>query len=190
MRLNTLIFGALLGLMTGLVLFALAMAAQRGGGFALLVSLLAVFLPGYALGWQGALLGLLWGFVAGAALGSGIYRINYRSLLSRIDDLVATAQPNGDLPHAILRLHGPSLGLAMGTIGALGLVATTGWLVVRGTASQSVHAGLLSEILPGYTVSFGGAIVGAAEFFIILYVLSFVFARVYNRIVVGRRHES
>ena len=189
-QLNALIFGGLLGLMTGALLFALATAAQRGTGTGLIVTLLAVFLPGYAIGWVGALLGLCWGLVAGAALGSGIYWINYRNLTPGIDDLVATARASGDLPDAILRLHGPSLGLAMGTIGALGLVGTTTWLVVRGTAAESVHAGLLAEILPGYAVSLGGAVVGAIEFFLILYVVSFAFAQIYNRIAGGRRRRG
>ena len=190
-RINALIFGALLGLLCGSVLFALAMAAQRGAASGLIVSLLAVFLPGYAVGGQGALLGLFWGFVAGAVLGSGIYWINYRSLLPSLDKhLVASAQPGGDLPAAILRLRGPSLGLAIGSIGALGLVATTSWLVVRGTAAEDLHAGLLAEILPGYAVSFGGGVVAAVEFFVILYALALLFASIYNRVVTGRRHEG
>ncbi len=100
------------------------------------------------------------------------------------------AQAGGDPPPAILRLHGPSLGLAIGVIGAIGLVATTTWLVLRGTAAQSTHAGLLAEILPGYTVSVAGSVVGAVELFLILYLVCMGFAFVYNRIVaVGHRRR-
>lgn len=189
-RINALIFGTLLGLMTGMLLCLLAMVAQRGAGTGLVVSLLSIFVPGYAVGWLGAVLGLFWGFLAGAILGGGIYWINYRNLLPMIDDLVADVHSGGDLPDAMLRLHGPSLGLAMGTIGALGLFATTGWLVARGTAAESFHAGLLAEILPGYAVSIAGGVVGAVEFFLILYALSFAFAHIYNRIAAGRRHGA
>lgn len=190
MRINAVIFGTLLGLIGGLLLFALAAAAKPGAPSGLIVSLLGVFLPGYALGWRSAILGLFWGFVAGATLGSSIYWINYRNLLQRIDDLVETACAGGDLPEAILGLHGPSLGFAIGTTGALGLFATTTWLVVRGTAAESVHAGLLAEILPGYAVSVAGGAVGAVEFFLILYALSIAFAQIYNRIVTARQHRK
>lgn len=188
MRVNATVFGVLLGFMAGLLLFVLALVAQHGAPNGVLVTLLAVFLPGYATGWLGALLGLFWGWVVGAALGGGIYWISYRNLEPEIDHLVAATQAGGDPPPAILRLHGPSLGLAIGVIGAIGLVATTTWLVLRGTAAQSTHAGLLAEILPGYTVSVAGSVVGAVELFLILYLVCMGFAFVYNRIVaVGHR---
>ncbi len=191
MRFNAMIFGALLGLITGLLLFVLATMSHPGAPTGLIVTLLGVFLPGYAPGWRSAMLGLFWGFVVGATLGGGIYWINYRNLLPKIDDLVAQLHAGGaDLPVAVLRLHGPSLGLAMGTIGALGLVVTTTWLVIRGTAAESVHAGLLAEILPGYAVSVAGSVVGAIEFFVILYFLCIAFAFIYNHIVAARRHQT
>ncbi len=190
MRFNAVIFGALLGLITGLFLFVLATMAQPGAPTGLIVMLLGVFLPGYAPGWRSAIPGLFWGFVVGAMLGGGIYWINYRNLLPKIDDLVAQVHAGADLPVAVLRLHGPSLGLAMGTIGALGLVVTTTWLVIRGTAAGSVHAGLLAEILPGYAVSVAGSVVGAIEFFVILYSLCIAFTFIYNHIVAARRHQT
>ena len=189
-RFNAVIFGSLLGLMAGLLLFALAAAAQQGTPTGLIVTLLGIFLPGYAIDWRGAILGLFWGFLFGAGLGSGIYWMSYRNLLPKIDDLVATVRADGDLPEAVLRLHGPSLGLAIGTFGALGLVATTTWLVIRGTAAESVHAALLAEILPGYAVSVAGGVVGAVEFFLILYALCIAFVHIYNHIVAARRHET
>ena len=97
-RFNAVIFGALLGLITGLLLFVLATMAQPGAPTGLIVTLLGVFLPGYAPGWRSAVLGLFWGFVVGATLGGGIYWINYRNLLPKIDDLVAQVHTGGDLP--------------------------------------------------------------------------------------------
>jgi hypothetical protein len=155
----------------------------------LIVALLGVFLPGYAVGWWGAIIGLLWGFIVGAALGSGIYGINYRNLLPKINEQVAPLPSRTDLTRAVLRLHGPSLGFAIGTIGAIGLVVTTTWLVARGTAAESVHAGLLAEILPGYAVSVAGSMVGAVEFFLILYGLCVAFAHIYNRVAAARQHN-
>jgi len=183
LRVNTLIFCAMFGAITGLVFFALGLASAAGGGHAaLLVALVGVFLPGYAPGWLGALAGLLWGFVVGAALAAAIYRIHGRAVLRRLDEYVATERGRGDFPSAVLRLHGPSLGLALGAAGAAGLVATTNWLVLRGTAAESVHARLLAHFLPGYAVDPLGSLVGAAELFVLLFVAGVALAAIYNRV--------
>ena len=192
MRVNTLIFGIIFGLLAGLALLALALAAaDRDHGHApLLVALLGVFLPGYAQGWLGALAGLVWGCVLGSALAAGIYRINCRVALARVDDLVAMDGGSGEFPVAVLRLHGPSLGIAIGAIGGLGLIVTTNWLVLRGTAAESVHAQLVAHFLPRYAVDLPGSLIGAAELFVILYVSSLLFASIYNRVVALRQRRD
>ena len=181
LRFNTLIFGVILGLFAGIVLLVLALVAagdERLGGLA--VFLIGIFLPGYGADWPGALIGFVWGFVLGAALGGVIYRINSLRVLSQIDQLVVAPKATDGFREAVLRLHGPSLGLAIGAAGALGLIATTNMLVARGTAGQSVRARLLAEVLPGYTVSTAGSVVGAIELFAILYVFCHAFALIYN----------
>jgi len=185
LRVNTLIFAAIFGLLAGLVLFALGLAAGRdaGGHAGLVVALLGVFLPGFGRGWLGALAGLAWGIAAGGLLAGGIYRIHGRAVLERVDELVALDAARDGFPAAVLRLDGPSLGLAIGAIGALGLVVTTNWLVLRGTAGESVHARLLAQVLPGYAVDPVGSLIGAAELFVLLYVFCYALARIYNRIV-------
>jgi len=191
-RFNTWIFGTILGLMTGLLLSLLALVAALASGkyMGLAVTLIGVFVPGYGPGWEGAFAGLWWGFVGGSLLGAGVYRITTRSAATRIDELVAFERGDPDFPAAVLRLHGRSLGLAIGAMGALGLIGTTNWLVLRGTATDSVHARLLSEILPGYAVDLPGSIVGAAELFVVLYLVCQVFAFVYNRVAGARRRRA
>jgi hypothetical protein len=191
-RLNTWVFGMILGLMSGLLLFALGLVAGFASGeyLGLTVTLIGIFVPGYGPGWEGALAGLFWGFLGGGLLGAGVYRITTRSALTRIDELVAFERGDRDFPEAILRLHGPSLGLAIGVTGALGLVGTTSWLVIRGTAAHSVHARLLSEILPGYSVDLPGSFVGAAELFVLLYLVCQVLAFVYNRVARVRQRRA
>jgi hypothetical protein len=61
-------------------------------------------------------------------------------------------------------------------------------LVARGTAAESVHARLLSEVFPGYTVSVVGSIIGAMELFVVVYVFCRAFVAIYNW-VVGRRRQ-
>jgi hypothetical protein len=186
-RINTLIFSLMLGvgLGTALLVLSLVAASTRQGGLA--VFLIGVFLPGYARGWEGALIGFLWGFVLGALLGAIIYRINGRHVLEKIDELVIPDRGASDFPSVVLRLHGPSLGRAIGAVGALGLVTTTNILVIRGTAAESAHARLLAEVLPGYTVSFWGSIVGAIELFAVLYAFFLAFAYIYNRLAERRQ---
>ncbi len=191
-RLNTWVFGVILGLMCGLLLLALGLVAGIASGkyLGLTVTLIGIFVPDYGPGWEGALAGLFWGFLAGGLLGAGIYRISVRSALTRIDELVAIERGDRDFPEAVLLLHGPSLGLAIGLIGALGLIGTTSWLVIRGTAKHSVHASLLSEILPGYSVDLPGSLIGAAELFVVLYLVCRVFVLVYNRVAGTRQRRA
>jgi hypothetical protein len=191
-RLNTWVFGAILGLMTGLLLFALSVVAGLGSGkyTGLAVTLIGVFVPGYGSGLQGAFAGLFWGFVYGGLLGAGVYRITTQSVLARIDELVAFERGDQEFPDAVLRLHGPSLGIAIGALGALGLIGTTSWLVIRGTAAQSVHARLLSEVLPGYSVDLPGSVVGGIELFVVLYLVCQAFAFVYNRAAGYRQRRA
>jgi hypothetical protein len=192
LRMNALIFGVILGLMTGLMLFALALAAgiPALAPTRLPVMLLGVFVPGYAAGFPGALAGFFWGCVAGGLLGGGVYWINYRALLSSLDRLVEIERRNADFPVAALRLHGPSLGLALGAMGAAGLVVATNWLVVRGTAAESFHARLLAQVLPGYEVNLAGSLAGAASLFLILFVFCIAFAQIYNRLVAARHRHA
>lgn len=190
LRVNTLIFSVILGLFAGAALMALALlggGVGRHGGLA--AALIGVFLPGYGPGWSGALIGLAWGVVIGGLLGGGIYRLNGRHVLEKMDELMVAQRDGADFPRAILRLDGHMLGLAIGAAVAAGLLTTTNILVLRGTAAQSVHAGLLSEVLPGYTVTIGGSIVGAAELFALAYVACRAFATIYNRLALRRRQR-
>jgi hypothetical protein len=195
MRVNTAIFCAILGLISGvlLLLLALAAVAKLIGHAGLLVALLGVFLPLYGPSIGGAFAGLAWGCLLGALLGGGIYWLNYRQVFGHVEEWVAMdrALPDrddgGDFPLAVLRLHGPSLGLALGAIAALGLLVTTNFLVLRGTAEESIHAKLLGQILPRYDVSHVGSLIGAAELFLLIYLLCIAFAAIYNRVALRRR---
>ena len=189
LRFNTLVFSIILGVFAGATLLALSLVAHYGKGTGrLAVALIGVFLPGYGATWPGTLLGLFWGFLFGALLGAGIYRINARNVLEKVDELVIAERGANGFARGVLRLDGHSLGLAIGAVAALGLVTTTDMLVARGTAAESVHARLLSEVLPGYTVSVVGSIIGAMELFVVAYVFCRGFVTIYNW-VAGRRQQ-
>ena len=56
----------------------------------------------------------------------------------------------------------------------------------RGTADESMHALLLGNYLPGYSVSYTGAVIGAVELFGITYLTCRLFSWIYNRVAVLR----
>src|SRR5262245_34302073 len=186
---NTLLFAAVGAFMGALTLLSMTyLSLLRGlpnpGHY---LNLLGVFLPGYRVSPEGAWIGFLWGGLLGAVLGAMTYRIYARSIRRQVADYFAGKKSALELEYMTLELRGPSLGLALGAIAAVGLLATTNWLVLRGTADESVHAHLLSQYLPGYSVSVTGSIVGAIEIFIVVYLFCLLVAFVYNRVVAFRQ---
>lgn len=191
-KLNTALFAAICGAMAGFtLLFVTFLSLLRGlpqpGHY---LSLLGVFLPGYSVTPEGAWFGLLWGFMLGALVGAVIYRVYARGIRGRVTDYLAGQSTRDDLQRVTLKLDGHALGIAMGTVAALGLAATTNWLVLRGTADQSVHAALLAQYLPGYAVSIAGSLVGAVQVFVVAYAGCALFAAIYNRIVDLRQRRK
>ena len=183
-KLNTRLLAVVFGLLSGTALMLVTyMSLYRGlpdtGQY---LRLLGVFLPGYEVTPLGAWIGFFWGALIGAFLAAMFYRIYARSIPEMIKDYLNSDSQNDDLLDMPLRLSGHYLGLALGTVIALGLVVTTNWLVIRGTADESTHAQLLVNYLPGYSVSTLGSIIGAVELFIINYVLSLLFSWIYNTV--------
>jgi len=186
---NTLLFAGICGLMGALTLLCMTyLSLYRGlpspGHY---LNLLGVFLPGYRVSAEGAWIGFLWGGLLGAVSGAVIYRIYARSIRQQVADYFAGDKSADALEYVVLKLHGHSLGLALGGIAALGLLITTNWLVIRGTADESVRARLLSHYLPGYSVSLPGSIVGAVEIFVIVYLFCLLLGVIYNWVVTLRQ---
>lgn len=74
-------------------------------------------------------------------------------------------------------------GLALGFLAALGLFVATIFLVMKGGENVGAHLSLLSVYLPGYSVSWTGAFIGAAYMFFLGYGAGRTIATIYNRIV-------
>lgn len=183
-RLNTMLLAGVFGCASGLLLFVLTfMSLYRGlpqpGHY---LNLLGVFLPGYTVSHSGAWVGLFWGAVLGAMLAAMFYRIYARSIESQVHEYLGSSKSRDDLLSVTLRFDGNYLGLALGTIVAGGLIVTTNWLVVRGTADDSMHAYLLANYLPGYSVTPVGSIIGAMELFGVTYLLCLLFSWLYNSV--------
>ncbi len=186
--LNTLLLAAVFGSVSGLAMFTMTyLSLYRGlpepGQF---LNLLGVFLPGYSVSHAGAWIGLFWGAVIGALLAAMFYRIYARSIASQVRDSLRSGSGKDDLMSVTLRFDGNYLGLALGSIIAGGLFVTTGWLVFRGTAEESIHAILLSQYLPGYTVSISGGLLGAIELFGAVFIICHLFSSIYNQVALIR----
>ena len=187
-RVNTVIMAVVMGLLCGAILWcSTAILVLRGGSdVGAHLSLLSIFLPGYSVSWGGAWIGLVWGFVYGALSGIVLYRSYAWTLHERLSDLLIDSPAASGLTPPIFLFSGNALGIGLGALMALQLLLTTNWLVARGTASESNNAALLSQYLPGYTVSFSGSLVGAIEIFALAFVLSHVLAGIYNTVARGR----
>lgn len=84
---------------------------------------------------------------------------------------------------AFQRVSEQGWGLAIGFLSALGLFLATVILVVKGGPDPGPHLGLLSVYLPGYSVTWAGAFVGAGYAFFLGYGVGRTIGTVYNRLV-------
>ena len=85
------------------------------------------------------------------------------------------------LRSAVVRLRARIMALVFGTLGGVGLFAVTAWLVARGGTEVGKHLGLLAYYLPGYGVTWGGALLGGLYGFVIGAAIGWSMAWIYNR---------
>jgi len=187
-RVNTWLLAGVFACVGGFaIFFATYLSLYRGlpnpGNY---LNLLGVFMPGYVVSHAGAWIGMFWGAIIGALLAVLFYRIYARSIESQVRDYLASGSRDEDLLGITLYFDGNYLGLALGAIVALGLFVTTSWLVLRGTAGESMNALLLTNYLPGYSVSYTGGLLGAVEVFGITYLVCRLFSWIYNRVAALR----
>ncbi len=182
------VFAGVFGLsLFGLTYWSLFRGLPDAGQY---LNLLGVFLPGYQVSQTGAWIGLFWGATLGAFFAVLFYKIYVRSIEAEIQRLMDPGANADQLTGATMYFDGKSMGLALGSVVAGGLIVSTNWLVFRGTADESVHALLLVNYLPGYAINFSGSIVGALELFILIYALSCLFSRIYNGLASARHSAS
>ena len=86
----------------------------------------------------------------------------------------------------IVRLRAKFLGVAFGTLMGVGLFLVTVWLVVRGGPNVGQHLSLLANYYPGYSVTWGGAVLGLVYGGITGGALGYLTAWLYNTIALRR----
>ena len=184
-RFNTLLTGIVMGFLGGVGLFFMTLLSLNRGlpNPGHYMNLLGVFMPGYEVSPTGAWIGLLWGGVIGAICGAVLYRLYARNLRIHVKNFMLQDNSGDASYHPIVPIGGNSLGLALGTVVAGSLIVTTNWLVLRGTAEESVHARLLENFLPGYSISFLGSLIGAIQLFVFVYLSCLLWSWIYNGII-------
>lgn len=84
---------------------------------------------------------------------------------------------------AFARMDVPALAIALGSVLAVGLFLMTAVLLLKG-APEGRHIGqnlaVLGNYFPGYTVSWGGALVGAVYAWIVGALVGFAWAVLWN----------
>ncbi len=87
------------------------------------------------------------------------------------------------IDQALARLNARAWGWAFGLLLGFGLLLATLLLVIRGGPNPGRHLTLLSVFLPGYQVTWMGALIGFVYMFVIGYGLGRLVGSVYNRLV-------
>lgn len=90
------------------------------------------------------------------------------------------------LRRAVARLRGGIMAITFAMTGGLTLFLVTSWLLMRGGENVGQHLGLLSHYLPGYSVTWTGAMLGLLYGLLIGGAIGASIAWTYNMIVVFR----
>lgn len=166
------------GIATGLVLglgllgatwWLLARGGENAGAH---LGRLAHIFPGYDVSWTGGLLGFLYAFVVGYALG--------RLLAPRAP--ISHAERQAELDKHV-RLNARSWSLALGSLLAVGLFAVTVALLLRGGERPGDLLEHIDTFFPGYAITWPGAVIGALWCFATGWLAGQLLALVYNRAV-------
>jgi len=94
------------------------------------------------------------------------------------------------LHQAVARLRASIMAVVFGLTAGTGLFVATAWLVIKGGKVVGPHLGLLRNYLPGYRVTWTGALIGSLEAALIGALIGYVIALLYNRLVDLRRDGS
>ena len=84
---------------------------------------------------------------------------------------------------AFARMDVVAMAVAIGTVSAIGLFLLTVTLLFKGAPPGmhiGIHLGLFGIYLPGYSVSWGGSLIGAMYVWIIGALIGFVWAVMWN----------
>jgi hypothetical protein len=94
------------------------------------------------------------------------------------------------LRRAVARLRAAVMAVTFAMTGGVGLFIVTVWLLIRGGENVGQHLGLLANYLPGYSVSWGGAVLGLAYGAVVGGLTGAAIAWIYNSIALSRHRKT
>jgi hypothetical protein len=84
---------------------------------------------------------------------------------------------------AFARLDRTALGLAVGTLGGLGVFTATIFLILKGGEVVGPNLALLGQFFPGYTVTVTGAFIGLVYAFVVGFILGWLIGFLRNSLM-------
>lgn len=171
-RANARAWGVATGLLAALGVFAATnvLVLKGGDDVGSHLGRLGNLFPGYDVTFAGSLVGAIYGFVVGYAVGRILCP---RKPLERDQSMALAGRKH-------VRINGGSWGRTIGILLGLVLFVTTNVLVMRGGDDVGALLGTLGVYFPGYDVSFVGSLIGAAYLFVLGYLGGRIVGAVYN----------
>jgi hypothetical protein len=83
----------------------------------------------------------------------------------------------------VMRLNATINGIVVGLVVGSGMLVATLWLVIKGGEVVGPHLGLLDQFFIGYSVTFGGSLVGFVYGFLVGFAVGYFIAFTYNKLV-------
>jgi hypothetical protein len=98
-----------------------------------------------------------------------------------------TLEEQRELWNVAKQMHEQGWGIAFGSLFGITLFLATIVLVLKGGDNPGPHLGLLRVYFPGYSVTWGGSIIGFIYAFVVGYAVGRTIVTIYNRLIaVGR----
>ncbi len=88
-----------------------------------------------------------------------------------------------EVRRAVARIQRGVLALVLAVIGGVGLFTMTAWLLIRGGPLVGLHLSLLSQYFPGYSVTWGGSLIGLLYGAVVGGVCGWLIGTIYNGVV-------
>jgi hypothetical protein len=92
-----------------------------------------------------------------------------------------------EISRAVAKIQGGVLAVVCGLIGGVGLFIMTVWLLLKGGPQVGSHLQLLSNYFIGYSVTWGGSVIGLFYGALTGGILGWIIGFIYNRVVMIRR---
>ena len=99
-----------------------------------------------------------------------------------MSDVSVTAEERELIHAAVARLRAGILAVVFAMMTGTGLFVATAWLLIKGGQNVGATLGLLGNYLPGYSVTWPGALIGLLYGAAIGGVGGWSLARIYNRL--------